>query len=272
MSESSSLNVNGIPLHEQLREIVRKNIFNGTFSPENKLPSEAEFSQKYNISRTTVRLALNELVGEGLLSRKQGVGTFVTLGRIAPELVRLTDFVEDIGQAGLAATSKVVNMQQEVASIEVSRVLDLTEGTKVLRLERLRLGNNYPIAFDITWLPLRYGLLIAEEDLATTTVYKLLESKFDIPVLRGTYFIEACNASKELAHHLQVESGHALLLMTRISYADGNKAVYYQKRFIRSETMKYRISLERQSQVNANGQNASTGSLIREFVPIFSIK
>jgi GntR family transcriptional regulator len=254
-----------MPLHEQLKEAIRRDIATGKYIPEEKLPSEAEFTQLYGISRTTVRNALNDLVNEGILSRKQGVGTFIAAKNGNADMVRLTDFVEDMVQAGLTATSKMLKFEPESATAEVAESLAVQTGTKTMRLERLRLGNNQPIAFDITWLPLRYGLLLADEDLGNNTIYSLLESKFDIPVLRGTYFIEACNADDYLAQPLEIAPGTALLLLTRISYTDGNKPVYYQKRYIRSENIKYRISLERHATADQNRH----ASLIREFVPVF---
>lgn len=263
MDNFTPLSAGPTPLYDQLKEILRQEIAKGAYRPEEQLPSETQLVQRYNISRTTVRQALNDLVNEGILYRRQGKGTFVAPPKIEQELVRLTDFVEDMAQAGLNPSSKVISLTEEAASPEVAATLGLEVGVIVMRLERLRLADGKPVAYDITWLPRRYGLLVADEDLAANTIYKILETKFDIPVLRGTYFIEACNAILELAQALEIEPDTALLLLSRVSYTDGNKAVYYQKRYFRSDSLKYRISLQRHP--SGNRQN----SLINEIVPVF---
>src|SRR5690349_19645318 len=113
------------PLYDQLKEILRQEIAKGAYRPEEQLPSETQLVQRYNISRTTVRQALNDLVNEGILYRRQGKGTFVAPPKIEQELVRLTDFVEDMAQAGLNPSSKVISLTEEAASPEVAATLGL---------------------------------------------------------------------------------------------------------------------------------------------------
>jgi GntR family transcriptional regulator len=266
MNREQALGGGPEPLHEQLKRIIREKIVTGEYQADDRLPSETELTQLYKVSRTTVRQALNDLVNEGILSRKQGVGTFIAPQIAEPDLVRLSDFVEDMAQAGIPVTSRIVQFIQESAPDEVAREMGLAPETKMVRVDRLRLGDGFPLAFDITWLPLRYGLLLEEEDLASVTIYRLLQDKFDIPVLHATYYLEACNATPEQAQLLEVEPRHALLLITRIAYTEGNRALYFQKRFIRSENLKYRLSVRQ----NQPGVSKERGSQFQEMVPVFT--
>jgi GntR family transcriptional regulator len=112
----------------------------------------------------------------------------------------------------------VISLRQEKVSEEVASYLNLKEDSVVVKLERIRLGNGQPIAYDITWLPVFYGQLIEGFDLEETTIFKVLENEFEISVEKGCYRLEATVANATLASHLDVEEDTPLLLINRISY------------------------------------------------------
>lgn len=150
------LNAGPMPLYHQLKLALREEIERGVYKPGDRLPSELELIRQYGISRITVRQALNELEAEGLIVRRHGKGTYVAERRIEQELVRLTDFIEDMQQARLNPSSRVLAFVHEPASLAVARALNLKEGTEVVRVERLRLADERPMALDNTWLPLAF--------------------------------------------------------------------------------------------------------------------
>src|SRR5579872_6100582 len=90
-----------IPLYRRISDELRAKIESGEYRPGDRLPSELELARAHNVSRITSRQALDLLGSEGLLVRRQGMGTFVTVPRVTQPLVRLTDFVEDMAEAGL---------------------------------------------------------------------------------------------------------------------------------------------------------------------------
>ena len=255
----------GRPRHEQISDWLREQIQEGVYEDDDRLPSESELGERFDVSRITVRRALQTLESEGLLYRRQGLGSFVQDRRVHQPLVRLTDFVEDMEQAGITATSRLLEMTHEPAGVDVARRLEVEEGQTVVRVERRRMGDDRPIAFDRTWLPVFYGHLLEGHDLDVDSIYHVLEREYDIPVLRGRYFIEAVNADPHVARHLEVSDGAALLLIERTSYTTGDKAMYFQRRYYRSDRVAYELELER----TQSGAPHRHGMPLREFEPVF---
>jgi GntR family transcriptional regulator len=251
-----------IPLYHQLAQTLRREIEQGTYIAGEKLPSEPELTRLYGVSRITVRQALDKLESEGLVIRHHGKGTYVAEQRIEQELIRLTDFVEDMQCAGLTASSRLIAFVHEPASALVAKALNLPHGAEVIRIDRLRLAEERPIAYDSTWLPLRFGLLLQGLDLTHETIYHILEERYGIPVVSGIFHITAANASTPQASCLEVPVGAALLVIQRISYTTGEEPVYIQERYYRPDRVQYRVMLRRQDNVTA-------GSTIDEFHAVF---
>ena len=256
----------GIPRHKQISQWLRQQIEEGVFKVDEKLPSENELCEKFDVSRVTVRKALQTLENEQLIYRSQGLGSFVKDNRSHQSFVQLTDFVEDMKRAGMEASSEVINMVPTTVTEQITSKLKIDADKTVIRLDRLRMGDGKPIAFDVTWLPVFYGQLIEGYDLTDETIYDILERDFDIPVEKGFYRIEADNADDYLAEHLNVNKGQALLLIDRLSLTVGDKPIYYQKRYYRTDRIVYELMVERKS-----GAQTSDGNMpLREFLPVFN--
>ena len=252
----------GQPRHVQISDWLRRQIERGVLEPDAQLPSESRLTERFGVSRITVRRALQTLEHEGLIYRRQGLGSFVQDTRVRQGLVRLTDFVEDMAQAGLAARSQVLHFAREQARPDVAAHLGMAAGEPVFRLDRLRLAEDEPIAFDRTWLPVFYASLLDGHDLETHTIYHLLETRYGITVERGRYRIEATNASTEMAGHLAVPRSRALLLIERVSFTEGEKRIYYQRRYYRSDRVAYELEL-------ARSPGATAPAALQDFEPVF---
>jgi len=256
----------GIPRHTQITRWLRDQIETGEYGLDDKLPSENELAKKFDVSRVTIRRALQSLENDEIIYRCQGLGSFVKDDRTPHKLVRLTDFNEDMAKAGLDASSKVTLFESVDAPQWLGDILNVESGNKVIRIDRLRLGDGEPIAFDSTWLPILYGQLLNKDALQESTIYKQLEENYDIPVIRGCYRMSAELANEELAGHLDVPVRSALFLIDRISFTIGEKPVYYQKRYYRNDRVKYQMTLERDSAVETNSPDMP----LKEFLPVFS--
>ena len=254
----------GRPRHEQISDHLRQQIEEGTYGVDDKLPSENELGERFGVSRVTVRRALQTLESEGYIYRRQGLGSFVQERRAPQGLVRLTDFAQDMAQAGLEATSQVEHHAPEEPPVDVAARLDLDD-VQVMRLDRVRLGDGRPVAFDRTWLPMFYAQLLEDHDLTRETIYGILERDYDIPVLRGRYRITAAEADADTAEALDVEPGRALLLIHRLSLTQGDKPVYFQRRYYRSDRVAYELELAR----DTDARPPDGGMPLRDFEPVF---
>ncbi|MFO8099771.1 MAG: GntR family transcriptional regulator [Salinibacter sp.] len=255
----------GRPRHEQISNHLRRQIEDGSYEVDAKLPSEKELGEMFDVSRVTVRRALQTLEHEGYIYRRQGLGSFVNDRSAAQGLVRLTDFAQDMAQAGLEASSEVMHHASETPPAAVADRLNLDANTTVVRLDRRRLGDGHPVAFDRTWLPLFYAQLLENHDLSQETIYRILEQDYEIPVLRGRYRVTAVNAEADMAAALDVEPGRALLLIERLSLTQSEKPVYFQRRYYRSDRVAYELELARDTDAHPPDQ----GMPLRDFEPVF---
>lgn len=255
----------GIPRHSQISHWLRKKIEEAEYKPDEKLPSENELATMFDVSRVTIRRALQSLESDSVIYRCQGLGSFVSDNRTPHNLVRLTDFNEDMAKAGLDASSEVRDFKTVDAPAWLAGILGIGEGSKVLQIDRLRLGNSEPVAFDSTWLPILYGQLLNKEQLQNTTIYKSLEENYNIPIIRGCYRISAELADEQLADELKVEIRSPLLLIDRTTFTIGEKPVYYQKRYYRSDRVMYEMTLERRK----DDSSSSADMPLKEFIPVF---
>ncbi len=253
--------------HEQISAWLRDQIARAVYSPNDRLPSESELGSRFGVSRITVRRALLTLENEGLIFRRQGLGSFVRPEPVRQGLVRLTDFVEDMTAAGLRPSSRLLARETESASSTVAKALDIDEGKAVVRMDRLRLGDGEPIAFDRTWLPAFYGQLLEDHDLSSATIYQVLEEEFEVPIVSGRYRIESVNAGADIAQQLGVPWGRALLVIERVSRTLGERPVYFQRRFYRSDRVAYELELARE--VSASASGPVRGMPLRQFEPVF---
>ena len=254
----------GRPRHEQVSGWLRERIDSGHYGPDDQLPSESRLGDRFGVSRITVRRALQTLESEGLIYRRQGLGSFVRDQKVRQGLVRLTDFAEDMQAAGLEPSSSVEHHDVEPAPARVAEALGLAEGTPVARLDRVRKADGEPVAFDRTWLPLFYAQLLEGRDLERETIYHVLERDLGIRIERGRFRMESVNAPSDVGHLLGVPWGRALLLIERSTYTEGDRCVYFQQRYYRCDRVAYELELEREAGVTGPGLP------IREFEPVFT--
>ncbi|WP_372635113.1 GntR family transcriptional regulator [Fodinibius sp.] len=257
----------GIPRHIQISEWLRSRINDGRYEADEKLPSENELCDKFDVSRVTVRRALQTLENEDLIYRCQGLGSFVTDHRSHHSFSTLNDFSEELAESGMKASSEVVSFTQtDIADQhEILSSLEMQNKSLAVEIERIRLGDGQPVAYDITWLPIFYGQLIENYDLRHQTIFNILEEEFDIPIERGGYRIEAALANEKLATRLQINIHAPVLLITRLSYTVGDKPVYYQRRYYRNDKIVFEMMADRTSS-SAQQDKSIT---LKEFTPVF---
>ena len=255
----------GSSRHSQISQWLREQIDKGVYEVDEKLPSENELAKKFDVSRVTIRRALQSLESDSIIYRCQGLGSFVSDERASHNLIKLTDFNEDMAKAGLEPSSIVKKFEMVEAPDWLEPILNLASHSKVLQIDRLRLGDGEPVAFDSTWLPVLYGQLLDEKALDKTTIYSFLEENYEIPVVRGCYKLSAEIADGTLSEVLNIDLKSPLFVIDRISYTIGEKPLYYQKRHYRNDKVVYQMTLER-----TPGENRSSNMPLKEFIPVFS--
>ena len=140
------------PLYRRLQDALRKAIESSILGPQDALPPERDLATDFSVSRITVRKALDGLVAEGLLQRKQGAGTFVS-GRVEKQFAKLTSFSEDMLARGRAPRSEWLLRASGTVTPEESLALGLSPGAPVYRLNRIRFADEMPMAIEYSKVP-----------------------------------------------------------------------------------------------------------------------
>ena len=235
------------PLYERVEFVLAGDIADGSLPPETQLPSEDGLVERFKVSRTTVRKAIQNLVERGLVEVRRGKGTFVTQPRITQELTELTGFVEDMQALGRTPAARLLDKRIVTADVAVAQHLALAPGTLVVRLRRVRLADGVPMSFDETYLPRDLGERVAKNDLEAEPVFALLEDKYGTPLVEAEYKLEAAAADPVAAEALQVPIGSPIFLIERTSYTAGNRAVDYERLHYRGDLIRFVTRLARRA-------------------------
>ena len=239
------------PRHEQVAAWLRLQITEGALAPGARLPTEHALCERFGVSRITVRHALATLDAEGLVARRQGAGSFVARPRMPTGLARLTSFAEDAARAGLAGTSHVLYHGPDTADAAIAAALGRDVGAPIVRLDRLRLTDGVPIAFDRAWLPPDLAQALDGHDLAAATLFGLFD-RAGLAIDRGHLRIDATAAAGDVADVLGVPPGTALLRLVR-TIADGNgRVLYVQCRQYRADRAAFDLTLARDADTPAH--------------------
>jgi GntR family transcriptional regulator len=221
------------PLYLRVQERIKSAVSAGTLRPLQALPGERDIAGAFNVSRVTVRKAIAGLVEQGLLTQRQGSGTFVAAQpqRLEQPLSRLTSFTEDMRLRGLEASVRWLTKTVSLASPDEAMRLSLSPSDMVCRLRRLRLANNVPLAIEQATVPTRF---LSDPDLVTTSLYTILEANGALPV-RALQRLRAANLGGDDAALLEVAPGSAALAIDRLSYLENGTPVEFTQSYYRGD-------------------------------------
>jgi GntR family transcriptional regulator len=228
-----------LPRYYQLKEIIRERIRAGEWQPGSLIPSERELCEQYGISRMTARQSISELVNEGLLYREQGRGTFVGRPKIAQQLLRLTGFTEDMRAREQRPGAKVLSAEMWPADDETAERLRIKLGQPVFRLRRLRLADAEPLAVETSCISFMGCERLMQNDLERDSLYRLMETVYDMPPLEAEQELEADLATDEESEQLDVAPGSAVLRTRRVTLTRRNQPIEYATSVYRAD--KYRF-------------------------------
>lgn len=233
---SASINRSSkMPLHEQLYEIMRGNILHGEWKVGEMIPPEPELIQRYEVSRITVRQALNRLVNEGLIYRQQGRGTFVAEPTLEQGLTRIISFTEDMKQRGLSPGTKVLYSELIPAPADIADRLMIPPGEELSRLERLRMANYEPMSIEESFIVYRYCPGLLEYDYSQTPLREILERRYGIRLVYARQVIRAVMATPTRANLLSIPQRSPLLFIERVTYSQQNIPVEFLRIYYRGD-------------------------------------
>lgn len=226
------------PLYVRLKQTLRT-VLATELKPGDRLPSEGELERTYGVSRTTVRLALGALADEGLISRQQGRGSFVTEPK--KPLDATGDFVEDLANDGRALASRVISFETMAPDQRVAQVLQLSDSDPVYKIRRAWQLDGQPFCYQASYVPKAILPGLTQKSLETDAAFRGLGGIFDGSAATVEESVEALLADKYRAEILGVPVRSALLVLERVVRIKTGRPGEYNRSFYPGHAVKLNL-------------------------------
>lgn len=234
---------NRLPLYHQLYDIIVEKIEDGTYKENDKLPSEREFCDKYDISRATVRRTMVELEKNDYIYKKQGKGVFVSSKAFKQDLLSFYSFSEEMKKINKVPGSKVIDFKKIDVSSKIADKLKINKNQKVYKFKRLRLADDEPMMIETTYLPAARFLGLNSKKLDQRSMYDIFREDYNVEFNKADEIFQAISLNKKDAKYLNSKEGSPSILLERFTYENEN-IIEYTASVTRGDRFKFHVSLE----------------------------
>ncbi|HEY5521493.1 MAG TPA: GntR family transcriptional regulator [Candidatus Limnocylindrales bacterium] len=258
------LELGPIPFYHQVYLDLRAMIDDGRWPVDHRVAPERELAREYGVSLITVRRALDELAREGRLERTRGRGTFVIATRIDRDLDDPLSFTEEMQTRGLDPRTRLISSRPQKATERVATALGIEPGSPTFFVERLRLAGGEPMLLEQVHLPGERLPGLLASDLESGSLYKLLEDRYGIYVVRARETFEPVLLQAREAELLKGKARTPALVIEGVAFAADGSAVEFSRTFVRGDKTRYyvernvRVVRERGRQRPEGRRTAST--------------
>lgn len=227
----------------KIKNDIIKDIVDGKLKPEDKIPSESQLKEKYGVSAITVRRALSDLITEGYVYAIQGLGTFVAKKQMIRGLTSIS-FSDELIQQGYEIDMKVINVE-EIIDEHIASKLDIDPNSTIIKLERVRLADDKPIAYQTSYIDCELLPFNRAKDLGKLkSFYKLLKREGYIPVVANeTYSVKDIEDS-EIAKSLSVKKGDSSFFVKRIAMDETNTILEYGETYFNKDWYSVTVNIK----------------------------
>lgn len=211
-----------VPKYYILKKQLIKKIEMEEYAPDCPIPSERELMEVYQISRITVRKAIDDLVKEGYLYKIQGKGTYVKFDDRSHELFAMTSCTEDVIKLGMTPRKKVIVSGLVQADTKRAKALNIITGDSLLQLERVLFADDEPLNYTVTYLPEKLFPGLDKYDFGKDSLYRVISEVYGAKLTKARRTIEAVLARDEIAEYLDLEEGMPVILFGCTTFATMN--------------------------------------------------
>ena len=234
------------PLHYQLSQTLQEEIKSGKYKQGDLFATEKSLIERFNVSSTTVRRALQNLVQQGYLYRKVGKGTFVRRPSIEEPLGLLSSFFEEMEAQGIKPSSDVLALKVVEADAFVAEKMQLDSSEGVYLIRKLMRANGEALAIFESYWPLKIGEVLAGYDLTTTGIFSIVEEVLGIRLGEAEGTIEAAPPTREEARLLKIPLRMPVLIKKQVIYSSDGRTVNIVRLAYRGDRYKFRVRMVRQ--------------------------
>lgn len=233
------------PLYDQLVDILTEKI-EQEYRPGDLMPSERELSERYGLSRTTVRLALQELERLGMVVRQHGRGTFVAdRSAQATNLSQQYSFTEQMRSMGRVPETTLLEFSEIDADKQLAERMGVRLGDRLFKLKRLRSADGIPMMVEKSYLPVRKFLTLKRPLLDSMPLYEIVETVYHEKIRLAEEEFFASVARSADAHLLGIAEGDPVLDLVRTTYNTSNEIIEYTLSVARADQFKYKVVHQR---------------------------
>ncbi len=230
------------PKYLQIREAIRDEIEDGFYQPGSAIPSENELAERFDVTRLTVRNAVDALVAGGLLRRVQGKGVYVMNEHLGEsDAVKLAGFRESVRARSAVPSVKVLSKTVRPAGEFFAHLFEIDCNADLLAIKRLNYANDAPLMIEKTYIPIPLFPQIESVDVGVFSLYEAY-SMFGHPVVSAVEHLDMVRLGVRDAHLLGVSEGAPVISYECVSYDEGGKAVEYVSAFRRGDLGGYSVS------------------------------
>ena len=226
------------PLYHQLMQRITADIERGTYPTGSRIPPEHELEQLYQVSRVTVRRALAELTAEGLLERKQGKGTFVSMPKGSMQLKSLHSFHDSCRANNVTPSTDVIHVKETTADRDDAQELNLPDGSRVLEMLRVCKADGVPVVLERNRFSMAYAWL--QDQALSGSLYTLLR-EYGVEPKLAVHDVTLRFASAEEARLLEIQEGTPLVCQHEVIYDQRGRPLHNSIQLIRGERFVFRI-------------------------------
>lgn len=220
------------PIYIQIHNDIKRAIEAGKWAVGDRIPSERELSRNFDVSRMTLRQAIQTLVDEGILERQVGSGTYVANQKVQEKMSGVTSFTDLMLTQGKQPTSKTISYHVMNPSLSEAEKLKLNEDDQVLRMERIRYGDDVPICFEVATVPEKLVDGLSKKEV-TSSLYRAFEDKKQLSPGKAQQTVSAMSASERIAEYLSIKRGDAILRLRQVTYLqDGTPFEYVRTQYV----------------------------------------
>jgi GntR family transcriptional regulator len=234
-----TMHVKEEPAYKRIQSAIRRRIDSGRLKPGDVVDSERELARIHSVSLMTARHALAELAREGVVERKHGSGTFVSLPKV--HFNKLLSYTEQMASLGLIARSRVVSSSIVNREHDIAARLGLASNSRLVRVERIRTAGDEPVAHEVCYLSADEFPALMDAPLDHTSLFAILERDCGIELAYADEEIDATHADHRIADLLCIARGTPLLRIRQLIFSTKGRATVYVSGLYRSGRHTLRI-------------------------------